>query len=271
MKLNEPLRVVIITTKLPEDIWLINKLADVCQIEGIVFPSGTRYREYDVIHVLKKRLRWNNLITLVNQALLIIYRLILENRRDKRAIREIFSDKPTDYIEKKDIDIFEVEDVNSEAVKKYILSKSPQLVVVSAAPLLKKRIIEAAKGNMINLHPGFAPQYRGRYGAYWPIYNKEPELVGVTIHYIDSGIDTGAILLQQQIEFNPDDTLKMVNYKQHNTGVNLLIQCLKDYERLASQAYHKNDCPSNNYLAPGLTHYLKARRWLKRRTIGNEV
>jgi methionyl-tRNA formyltransferase len=269
--MNTSLRVVIITTRLPEDIWLINKLADVCQIEGIILPTGKRYREYDLVHVLKKRLRWGNLISLANQTLLIIYRLIVESRRDKRAVKEIFSDKPTDYIEKDDIDIFEVKDVNSEAVKDYILSKAPQLAVVSGAPLLKKRIIEAAKGNIINLHPGFAPQYRGRYGAYWPIYNKEPELVGVTVHYINGGIDTGAILLQQQIDYSPDDTLKTITYKQHRTGVDLLIKCLKDYERLSSQAYHKNDCPSKNYLAPGLTHYLKARRWLKLREKKNEI
>lgn len=266
-KMTKQLRVVIMTTKLPEDIWLINKIADVCQIEGIVLPTGTRYREYDLLHVLKKRLRWNNLVTLANQALLVLYRLFVERRRDKRAIKEILSDKPSDHIEKEGIDIFEVKDVNSEAVQNYILSKDPQLVVVSAAPLLKKRIIEAAKGNIINLHPGFAPQYRGRYGAYWPIYNEEPELVGVTVHFVDKGVDTGAILLQQQIDYNPDDTLKMVTYKQHRTGVELLIRCLKDYEKLSSQAYHKNDCPNKNYLAPGLTHYLKARRWIKKRSL----
>lgn len=265
-EMTEPPRVVIITTKLPEDIWLINKLADVCQIEGIVLPSGTRYREYGLVHVLKQRLPRNNPITLANQALLILYRLIIENRRNERAVKEIFSGKRTDYIEKRDIDIFEVEDVNSEAVKNYILSKAPQLVVVSAAPLLKKRIIEAAKGNIINLHPGFAPQYRGRYGAYWPIYNKEPELVGVTVHYINRGIDTGAILLQQQVNYNPDDTLKTVMYKQHKTGVDLLVKCLTQFDKIAPLAYHKKDCTSKNYNAMGLTHYLKARRWLKRRS-----
>jgi methionyl-tRNA formyltransferase len=265
--MTEPLRVVIITTKLPEDIWLINKLADICQIEGIVLPTGTRYREYDLLHVLKKRLHWNNLITLANQALLVLYRLLVERRRDKQAIKEIFNDKPSDYINKEDIDIFEAEDVNSEAAKDYILSKAPQLVVVSAAPLLKKRIIEAAKGNIINLHPGFAPQYRGRYGAYWPIYNREPELVGVTVHYINTGIDTGAILLQQQINYEPGDTLKTVMYKQYKAGVDLLVKCLTQFDKIAPLAYHKKDCTSKNYNAMGLTHYLKARQWIKKRSL----
>ncbi len=261
----EPLRVVILTTKLVEDIWLINKVADVCQIEGIVFPTGMRYREYGIAYVLKKRIRRLGILPLANQALLILYRLIFENRKDKRAAGEIFSDKPSDYIERKGIDILEVDDINSDEVRDFILLKAPQLVVVSATPLLKKWIIEVTEGRIINLHPGFAPQYRGRYGSFWPIYNKEPELVGTTIHFLDEGIDTGSILLQQQVDFNPDDTLRAITYRQHKIGGDLMVKCLQQFERFAASAYHKTDCPDNNYIAPGLTQYLKGRRWLKRR------
>jgi folate-dependent phosphoribosylglycinamide formyltransferase PurN len=142
--------------------------------------------------------------------------------------------------------------------------KAPQLVVVSGAPILKKHIIEPVEGKIINLHPGYAPQYKGRYGCFWPIYNEEPELVGTTVHFVDQGIDTGAILLQQQVDFNPDDTLKVITYRQHRIGADLIVKCLEEFENLAAQAYHKTDCPNKNYLALGLTHYLKGKRWLKR-------
>ena len=262
-----PLKVVILTTRLPEDIWLINKVADVCDIEGIVLPSGKRYREYGLVHVLKKRIRKTGLLALADQALLIIYRLIFENRRDKKAEKEIFNDKPTEYIEKKDIDILEVENINTDEVRDFIRLKAPQLVVVSGAPLLKKLIIEAVEGRIINLHPGYAPEYRGRYGAYWPVYYKEPELVGATVHFVDTGIDTGKILLQQPTDFNPDDTVKTVAHKQQATGVALLVRCLSEFDKIAPLAYHKKDRPSKNYYAMGLTHYVKARRWIKNKYV----
>ena len=163
-----------------------------------------------------------------------------------------------------------VEDINTKKVADYILAKSPVLVVVSGSPILKKRIIETAEGRIISLHPGLAPQYRGRYGSFWPIYNREPELVGATVHYLDEGVDTGAILIQQKVDYDPDDSLKTITYKQHKIGVNLLIKCLTQFETMASGAYYKTDCPSKNYLSPGLTHYLKARRWLRRRKTENE-
>jgi len=263
--MTEPLKIVVLTTKLPEDIWLINTIADVCQIEGIIFPDGQRYHEYGLMHILKKRLRRVGFFTLANQALLVMYRFIFEKRKDKRAFGEIFGSKPSDYIEKSNIDTLEVKDVNSDEVRDFIKSKDPQLVVVSGAPLLSRRIIEVAEGRIINLHPGFAPQYRGRYGCFWPIYNKEPELVGATVHYVDSGIDTGAILIQQQVDYYTDDTLKIITYRQHQLGGDLLRKCLTRFDELASNAYYKTDCVSKNYLAPGLTHYLKGMRWLRKK------
>jgi len=267
----KPLKVVILTSKLPEDIWLVNKIAEVSQIEGIVLPVKSRYGEFDIFRVMKKRTQQSGLFGMLNQALLFLYRLVFERRRDKKAMMTIFADKPYKYIENKDIDTLEVEDINSQEVRAFIVAKSPELVVVSGTPLLKKRIIQAAKRRIINLHPGLAPQYRGRYGAFWPIYHREPELVGATVHFLDEGVDTGHILIQQQVSYDPTDTLKTITYKQHKVGGDLLIKCLTQFETMATNAYLKTDYPSNNYLAPGLTHYFKARSWLRRRNTKNEI
>jgi folate-dependent phosphoribosylglycinamide formyltransferase PurN len=264
-KMGEPLKVVILTTKLPEDIWLINRLAHVCQIEGIVFPSGTRYREYGLAYIFKKRIRRLGLLKLADQVLLLMYRLVFESRRDKQTAKKLFSSEPSDYIEKKDIQILEIEDINSDEVRDFIILKAPQLVVVSGAPILKDKILEVTEGRIINLHPGFAPQYRGRYGCFWPIFNKEPELVGTTVHFVDKGVDTGAILIQQPVDFNLDDTMKAITYKQHKTGGDILVKCLQDFDSFVASAYHTTGCPDKNYIAPGLTHYLKAMMWFKRR------
>jgi methionyl-tRNA formyltransferase len=269
--MNNRIEVVVLSSKLPEDIWLINKIAEVSHIKGIVFPVGERYKEFGVFQVLKKRLRRSGFLSTADQALLILYRLIFESQKDKRAVREIFTDKPYQYVEEKGIDTICVEDINCEEVRNFILSKSPRLIVVSGTPLLRKRTIALAKGRIINLHPGYAPQYRGRYGAFWPIYNQEPELVGVTVHFLDSGIDTGAILMRKLVDYSPGDNLKTIAYRQHKVGGEILVRCLAEFEEMARKAYHDTHCPSKNYLAPGLTHYLKAKRWLRSRTRGEKL
>ena len=41
------------------------------------------------------------------------------------------------------------------------------------------------------MHAGITPQYRGVHGGYWAVVNNDPEHCGVTIHFVDKGIDTG--------------------------------------------------------------------------------
>lgn len=261
--MTEPPRVVILTTKLPEDIWLANKLADVARIVGVVFPSGVRYREYGLRNVLRKRLRTQGMGAVANQALLVLYRHLCERKRDRRAVRKLFTGKSTEHLEV-ETDILEVDRVNSAVTADFIRSRAPDVVVVSGAPLLQSVIRQAAGGRIMNLHPGFAPRYRGRYGALWPIHNGEPALVGVTVHFVDSGIDTGAILARERVAFKPDDTLKMITYRQQKAGAELLARCLAEWHTAAPLAARDTTSPSRNYLAPGLTHYLKARRWLRK-------
>ena len=72
--------------------------------------------------------------------------------------------------------------------------------------ILKEDIINACKNKIINLHISYLPYNRGANPNFWSFLDNTPK--GVTIHYIDKGVDTGDILLQKKINFNKDeDTL----------------------------------------------------------------
>jgi hypothetical protein len=77
--------------------------------------------------------------------------------------------------------------------------------------------------------------------------------------------------MRQLVNYDPGDNLRTIAYKQHKVGGELLVKCLTQFEMFAPNAYHETDCPSKNYRAPGLTHYLKARRWLKSRIRGDKL
>jgi methionyl-tRNA formyltransferase len=47
---------------------------------------------------------------------------------------------------------------------------------------------------MLNLHGGLSPDYRGADCTFWALYNGEPQRVGCTLHFINAGIDTGALV-----------------------------------------------------------------------------
>jgi methionyl-tRNA formyltransferase len=70
----------------------------------------------------------------------------------------------------------------------------PDVVFVFGTGILREPLLSAFAGNIINIHLGLSPYYRGAGTNFWPLVNGEPEYVGATIHYLDAGIDTGAIL-----------------------------------------------------------------------------
>jgi methionyl-tRNA formyltransferase len=57
---------------------------------------------------------------------------------------------------------------------------------------------------VVNLHPAYLPYNRGKYPNVWSIVERTP--AGVTLHYIDAGVDTGDIIAQRQVPIEPVDT-----------------------------------------------------------------
>lgn len=69
------------------------------------------------------------------------------------------------------------------------------LVSMSFNQIFRQRLIEHAPLRLINCHAGKLPFYRGRNILNWALINDESEF-GITVHYVDEGIDTGDIILQ---------------------------------------------------------------------------
>ena len=99
--------------------------------------------------------------------------------------------------EEHDIPCFQVQNVNEEAFLAQIREYAADVnVSMSFDQILQKEIINIAPYGFINCHAGALPFYRGRNILNWAIINGEEEF-GVTVHYVDEGIDTGDIILQK--------------------------------------------------------------------------
>lgn len=84
--------------------------------------------------------------------------------------------------------------INSPAFARMLSEFDPDVLLVSACPLLKPEIFEIPRLGTINVHRGIAPEYRGERTIFWPLYYREFDKLGVTLHRVDAGTDTGPIL-----------------------------------------------------------------------------
>ncbi|MDB9782913.1 formyltransferase family protein [Winogradskyella sp.] len=102
------------------------------------------------------------------------------------------------------IDFYRINDINSSTIEKIIRALDPDLIVVCHfEKILKKNIIDLPHYGCINLHPSLLPKYRGLSPQHWPIINGDDE-TGITVHFINEGIDTGPIIVQKKIKIAPD-------------------------------------------------------------------
>lgn len=98
------------------------------------------------------------------------------------------------------------ERANDSGFVQWLGSLEPDLnVSMSYNQILKQPILESARLGFINCHAGKLPYYRGRNVINWAIINNESE-IGLTIHYMDQGIDTGDIILQSMLPIEWHDT-----------------------------------------------------------------
>ena len=76
----------------------------------------------------------------------------------------------------------------------------------------------------MNTHAGITPRYRGVHGGYWALAEGRADLVGTTVHLVDPGIDTGAVLARAYFAPGPDDSIATYPYLHLAWGLPALAE-----------------------------------------------
>ncbi len=118
-------------------------------------------------------------------------------------------------------------DVNDPQFLQHCLGLSVDLIVsVSPTQIFKEQILCLPRHGCINIHSSKLPKYRGLYPVYWAMACGEHD-VGVSVHYIEKGIDTGKVILQDTIEIPEASTLDQMLTVAKIKGAHLLIDAVR--------------------------------------------
>src|ERR1700693_842049 len=99
------------------------------------------------------------------------------------------------------------------------------IIVVGYGRIIPQWMLDLPPLGNINLHASLVPNYRGAAPIQWAIARGE-NVTGVTTMKIDAGLDTGDILLQQEIPIAPDDTAETLSPKLAAVGADLTVATL---------------------------------------------
>lgn len=130
------------------------------------------------------------------------------------------------------------ENINSPDFLRHCQQLDVDLIAsVSPTQIFKQNLIDLPKYGCINIHTAKLPKYRGLYPVYWAMACGE-KTVGISIHYIEKGIDTGKILLQKEVEIPPGTTLDHMLTVTKLKGAELLVEAIKQIAEGTAQAFY---------------------------------
>ena len=107
-------------------------------------------------------------------------------------------------------------DLNGPESVKMLTDMAPDVIVIGSSRILRSNVISIPRIGALNAHPGLLPAYRGVDVIPWAILNGDP--VGVTVHFVDPGVDTGDIVTQRPIDVYPTDSLPRIMKRANQVG-----------------------------------------------------
>ena len=133
-----------------------------------------------------------------------------------------------EYALSQEIPVFQPEKIrgNNEIIEQ-IKSLEPDVIaVVAYGKILPKEILEIPRLGAINVHGSLLPDYRGSAPMQWAIINGE-EKTGITTMYMDEGMDTGDMLLTEEMAITEQDNFETIHDKMKDIGAKLLVTTIQ--------------------------------------------
>ena len=181
-----------------------------------------------------------------------------------RGMKLAFSPVKEFAIEK-NLKIYQPEKVrgNNEFIEE-IKELNPDVIcVVAYGKILPKEILDIPKYGCINVHGSLLPKYRGAAPIQWAVINGE-KTTGITTMYMDIGMDTGDMILKQEVEIGDNETTGELWERLSKIGKELLVKTL---EQLQNGTAPRVPQENNFSMAPMLSKEMSKIDWKNKTAI----
>ena len=177
-----------------------------------------------------KRGVYNPVFALSFLKLLMSKKLRPEERRP-RSTRALESED----VDFKEVTVKTVNDFNSMSSERLLRHLAPDLIILGpAAQIIRGNILRIPRIGTLNAHQGILPGYRGMDVLEYSILNGDEP--GVTVHFVDEGVDTGDIILRRYLGVSPGGTLEELREQV----IKLSVEALADVvEMIESDSYQR--------------------------------
>ena len=211
-----PPRIVVLTYPCERALRLLSALSEYgCAVEAVVVQKRS---------LLRRVARLTRLLGIRSTLLIAIRRLKTEfNTTPSQNHHRLGAYRA------KASEVVLVGELNSDETLAALERLNPDVGVVGCAGILRPAVFQAFRLGVLNIHPGITPHFRGRSPIEWTIL--EEAQPGVTLHFIDAGVDTGPVVQQRELPVQPGDNFDSLYDRAYDVGIELIVNCLRTLKR----------------------------------------
>jgi methionyl-tRNA formyltransferase len=226
---------------------------------------GLALSEGDRMTIGKKRSKWVYLISLllimgipsfVHNSFLTLF-----DKVKKKLSRLNLMKDPSilAYAKSQGIPVWNIKTPNSKIFQDELKKLKPDVIINQSQSIIKKNLIEIPRIGIINRHNALLPKNRGRLTPFWVLYKQEVE-TGVSIHFVEEGIDSGDIIVQERFKIEKTDNFNSIVKKNYQIAPNAMLKALDILKSEASVFIKNNDAEATYNSVPDLKHAIHYRK-----------
>jgi methionyl-tRNA formyltransferase len=246
------LSVMILCGRSPRHLYVANRLCEGARVVAIVQETGTQWSARKVLRLLQPANLWRK-----------GWRWLRDRRRyrDAGEARFFFGASPP-RLARADL-IAEVPHVDHPDVVALADRLRPDVIAVFGTSLIRGPLLGYGRLGIFNLHGGLSPHYRGADCTFWALYNGEPAQVGCTLHRIDAGIDSGALVAHVRPEVGEGDEELTLFWRGVRDAAEAYVELLHRLERGESLGQRQP--------VKGRLYQVKDRGWREERRLAKRM
>ncbi len=149
------------------------------------------------------------------------------NKLSEKKIKDNLPNINT-IVDEYNIPTFFLENHNDKECENILIERSINLILLGGTRILKRNILIVPKYGTLNAHPGILYKYRGLDVIYWTLKNNDEP--GVTLHYVNEGIDLGNIIYISKMNKNRFSSIEELEREAERLSPELMVKAIKELD-----------------------------------------
>jgi methionyl-tRNA formyltransferase len=162
------------------------------------------------------------------------------------------------FCKENNIPVYHIKSPNNVEFLKQLKEQNPDVIINQSQYIIKKELLSIPKIGTLNRHNALLPKNRGRLTPFWVLYKRETE-TGVSIHFVEEGMDSGPIVVQEKFPVTSNDNFNTIVDKNYQLASKAMIKALNILENGSYTTIPNNESEATYNTIPTFKEALQYR------------